>query len=66
MRRARGGADHHGQVIVPNGRAPVAVFADELGFAVAGEVTKTDQGLMARPKDTVSKIALSLFDCGLR
>jgi hypothetical protein len=44
-----------GKTIVSLGRAPVAllVLLDELGFAVAGQITEVNQGLMARLQDLV-------------
>lgn len=44
VRCARCRVDHYGEVIVSNSRAPIAVFADKLGFTVAREVTETDEG----------------------
>ena len=44
VRSTRCRVNHYGEVIVPDSRAPVAVFADKFGFAIAREVTETDEG----------------------
>lgn len=44
VRCARCRVNHYGEVIVSDSRAPIAVFADKLGFAIAREVTETDEG----------------------
>lgn len=41
---ARGRIDRLGQVVIADRRAPVAVLAGELGFAIAGQIAEADKG----------------------
>ena len=57
MRVARVGVYLGGEVVVTFGRSPIAllVLVDEFGFAVTGEITEVDQGLVAGLEDIVSE-----------
>jgi hypothetical protein len=47
VRLAGDGVDLGGQIIVPLRWSPIAVLLDELGFAIAGQVAKLDERLVA-------------------
>jgi hypothetical protein len=53
---ARVRVDVVGKVVVAFRRTPIAllVLLDKFGFAIAGEVTEVNQGLVAGLKDSVS------------
>lgn len=47
------------EVIVSDGRAPIAVFAgDEFRFTVAGEIAKADEGGMAGEQYALAEITV--------
>lgn len=56
---ARVRIDDTGEVIVSDGRAPIAVFAGgEFRFTVAGEIAKADEGGMAGEQYAPAKMSV--------
>lgn len=57
--------NQRGQIVIPNGGTPMAVFADKLGFAVSGKITKTNECRMARSENELPKVIGNLLNTRL-